>query len=238
MKTAPLPAQSEPELDTERMRSAFDAHLLEEGYTRLTAHKSTVILHQLIELALAGEALPTDTNNPRIGALRALRWLRELEEKHALLSTTPQARKLKAWLEIVLEGEAVAEPAPKKPRLNKLDKLTTAQWQKLTRYAEAHATETPEALVVLVAIHTPLRIGRVLDMPLSRIRDITRNANVQQRIGELAGTYKTMTNVLTDRSQNAAYVRMKRYLREVSEDLGFDFDFNAISRTRSEQPRV
>lgn len=237
MKAA-IPLPPPPELDTERMRAAFDAHLREEGYTQLTAHKSTVILHQLIEMALNGEDLPTDTNNPRIGALRALRWLRKLEATHAVLSTTEQARKLKAWLEDVLQDEVVVDPAPKKVRLNKLEKLSTAQWKKLIHYLEAHATDAPEALVVLVAIYTPLRIGRVLDMPLTKIRDITRNANVQARLDALMGTYKTMTNVLTDRSQNAAYVRMKRYLREVSEDLGFDFDFNTISRTRSEQPRV
>lgn len=228
---APLPAPALPPPDTERLRVAFDAYLRSDGYTILTANKSAAALHTLVEFALAGLPLP-DTF--RIQSIRALRWLRHLEEVRAEVSHTEYAQKLRSWLEAQLKDEEISEPAPKK-RQPRLDKLNATQWRKLEQHVEL--SESPEALVMLVAMQSPLRIGAILESPLDRL-GFTLSEGMQTRLRPYvkAGA-KTLRDVLASKTPNAAYVRMKRYVHELSEELGFDFDFNTVARSRGNHPK-
>jgi hypothetical protein len=222
-------------VDTSRLRAAFDAFLRAEDYTILTANKSAVALHGLVELALAGEPLPAGF---RLHGIRALRWLRLLRGRREEIAFSLQATRLYEWLERSLEGETIDEPRPKKFRASKLDKFSTEQWKKLTEYAEEHADESPEDLVLLSAMRLPLRIGKVLDTPLSTLREMTRNEMLRARFGVLLKTYKTLGEMLSSsKRKNASYLHMKRHLYEVGDVLGFDFDFHAISRSRQDYPR-
>jgi hypothetical protein len=233
---APLPPPALPPLDTERLRTAFDAFLRKEGYTILTANKSAAAMHTLVELAMAGHALPSTF---RVQAIRALRWLRHLESVKAEIRLTTPARALKDWLELALQGEKIEDPSPKKRHALKLDRMNDWQWRKLVALADERSSEVPEALVLRVALHTPLRIGRILSMPLDKLIVTLRNDSlraqlqtlVKQGIGSLGKDY------LMSKTPNAAYVMMKRHVHEVSEELGFDFDFNTIARSRENRPK-
>lgn len=222
-------------VDTSRLRAAFDAFLRSEDYTLLTANKSAVALHGLVELALAGEPLPAGF---RLHGIRALRWLRILRERREDLALSLQSTRLYDWLERSLEGETIDEPKPKKFRASKLDKFSPEQWKKLAEYAAEHADDSPEDLVLLAAMRLPLRIGKVLDTPLSALRDLTRNEMLRARFIVLSKTHKTLGEMLSSsKHKNASYLHMKRHLYEVGDVLGFDFDFHAISRSRQDYPR-
>jgi len=231
---AKLPALPPPPINTERLRASFNQYLLNEHYTLLTANKTSRTIDSLIEFARAGAPLP-DTF--RIYGIRALRWLRELQSTKAELIQSPLAKGLSTWLESVLAGEEIVDPAPKKRR-DKPDKLTVAQWKQLVEYAQLHAEESPEAAVLRVMLFTPLRIGKVLVMPLRELRDTLRNEVVKAQLTRfLEGRHKDLAAVLDSPTQNAAYVRMKRFTTALSEEFGFDFDFNTIARSRLDQAK-
>jgi hypothetical protein len=229
----PLPV---PNAETAKVRAAFDAWLRADGYAVLTANKSAVALHTLVELALAGQPLP---ERYRPHGMRALRWLRSLRGlgNARLLAHTPPCNRLWAYLEQVFEGQPIVEDGPNRRAPTKVDKLSPAQWKRLVAFANENASETPEALVLLVCIHSPLRIGKILDMPLKGLRDSVRNEHLQARLGALQKTHKNLAETVSEGSRGAAYQRMKRYLYEISTPLGFDFDFNALARTRLDHPK-
>lgn len=236
VERALLPPPEVPPIDTERLRTAFDAFLRKEGYTLLTANKSAAAMHTLVELALAGHSLPSTF---RVQAIRALRWLRHLESVKAEIGLTTMARTLKDWLELSLKDEKIEEPAPKRQHRNKLDRLNDGQWRKLVARVDERAAEVPEALVLRVSLHTPMRIGRILTMPLDKLLVTLRNDSLRAQLHALVkqGISSLGKDYLASKTPNAAYVMMKRYVHEVSEELGFDFDFNTIARSRENRAK-
>lgn len=216
--TLPLPPET-----SAKLRAGFDAFLQQEGYKPLTADKSCMALHRMLELCFANQPL---TDKLKVDAVRALRWHREERQ------LPPN---LHVWLERELAGEEIEDAAPKAAS-KKLDKLSPAQWAALEKYVSQEIGL--KAQITRVAMHCPLRIGKILDTPLQELKDKVRNEAVKEAIlNAQKARIHTFGESLAS-SPNAARVAMERYTHELSRALGFSFDFNGISRTRQDLPRI
>lgn len=237
MKVAlPKLPEPAPTYNAPQLRALFRNHLVHEGYTELTADKSAAALPNL--LTLAHGSMPGLPRSFRIPAIRALRWLRTGLVPQQLPPNEKSHLVLKLWLEKILVDEEVDDPPEPKTLRHTLSKLSPSQWVKLQNYVEEHAEESTEALIVLVAMTSPLRIGKILDMPLDLLRDSIRNDTVRERLMRfLKGRHRTLTEAYGSVSSHSAYGRLRRYVSQVSRELGFEFDFNSIARSRQMLPK-